>query len=139
MNSHVDNVTLSICIICFPFLEFSMIFYEFLNLSFENRVALSLLFWQVFWPSLNQPLKIEIKSLKSPNLEVKLFMICWTFWCKEHQKMTYRLFRMNIWNLIVHIGTWTVPVHRKIGNKCHKNLEKYQTCSSSLYKCYFMT
>ena len=42
LNSHVDNVILSICIICFPFLEFSMNFYEFFNLSFENRVFIVL-------------------------------------------------------------------------------------------------
>ena len=31
---------------------------------------------------------------------------------------------MDIWNLTVYIGTWTVPVHRKIRNKCDKNLKK---------------
>ena len=36
LHSHIDNVILSTCIIYFPFLEFSMNFYEFLNLSFEK-------------------------------------------------------------------------------------------------------
>ena len=134
MNKHVDNVILSICIIYFPFLEFSMILYEFLNLSFESRVYCFVFFWQLFCSSPKQTLKIEIKPLKSPNLEGKQFMICWTFWYKEHQKRTYRLARMNIWNLTVQKHYEQYQFIRKIRNKCYKNLEKYQTCSFSSYK-----
>ena len=118
----------------FHFWNFLWISMNFWISSSENKALLFSGFLTASCSSPKQTLKIDLNLLNSPNFDSEQFMICWTFWYKEHKKWTCRLARMKIWNLTVQMVYEQYQFIRKIRNKCYKNQEKYQTCSLSLYK-----